>query len=161
MHIKASRTPIKVINSLYINLTNVKEVKMFKTIKKSYLHAGIILITSASSIFPVLADDGTVRDVGEGAARVGQMSNAMLNGVLATAGFIGALLFLYNGWKLFFGGDQGQETKGKQFRGLMGGAFLSTPLIYLAMFTTTFSGADATQTTIKDTISTYQISTSN
>jgi hypothetical protein len=133
---------------------------MLKKFKRKYLNAGILLASAAASIAPAFADDGAVADIGAGAARVGEMSNSMLNGTLATVGFIGVVMFIVNGWKLFFAGDQGQETKGKQFKGLIGGAFLSTPLIFLAMFTTTFSGADVKQTTLKSTISNYSATTS-
>jgi hypothetical protein len=133
---------------------------MLQKIKKNYLNTGILLFGTLSAALPAQAvDDGSVRDVGAGAERVGEMSNAMLNGFLALVGFCGAVMFVVNGYKLFFGGDQGQETKGKQFKGLIGGAFLSTPLIFLAMFSTTFSGADVSQSTLKETISTYQATT--
>lgn len=126
---------------------------MLKTIRKHYLNAGITFATTIGMALPVSAE--AVKDAGEGAARVGEMSNAMLNGFLALVGFIGAVMFVVNGYKLFFAGEQGQETKSKQFKGLIGGAFLSTPLIFLAMFTTTFSGADVDEASLKSTIATY------
>jgi hypothetical protein len=137
---------------------------MLKNMKKIYLNTGILLsgtLGSSLTAFAASTDDGSVNDVGQGAERVGEMSNAMLNGTLAVVGFIGVIMFLVNGYKLFFGGEQGQETKGKQFKGLIGGAFLSTPLIFLAMFTTTFSGADVKQSDLKETISNYSSSSSS
>jgi hypothetical protein len=130
---------------------------MLKTIRKKYLNTSLALVGAIGMSLPVLAATGagSVGDIGQGAARVGEMSNAALNGFLAFVGFCGAVMFVVNGYKLFFGGEQGQETKGKQFKGLIGGAFLSTPLIYLAMFSTTFSGAEIKQNDLKTTISTY------
>ncbi|MFT7006679.1 MAG: hypothetical protein ACJAXJ_001187 [Colwellia sp.] len=130
---------------------------MLKKLRKIYLNVGIISATTIGMILPAYA--APVADAGEGAARVGEMSNAMLNGLLALVGFIGVVMFIVNGYKLFFGGEQGQETKGKQFKGLIGGAFLSTPLIFLAMFTTTFSGDSVDEARLKSTISTYSPTT--
>lgn len=124
-------------------------------IKKKYFTIGIIASTTLLSSLSAHAYN-PVADAGAASARIGEMSNATLNGILATAGLIGVVMFLYNGYKLFFGGDQGQESKGKQFKGMIGGAFLSAPLIFLAMFTQTFSGDTVTQESLKDTIKTYK-----
>ena len=128
---------------------------MLHILKKHYLTIGIIASTTLLSSSSAFAKP--VADAGEASARIGQMSNATLNGILATVGLIGVVMFLVNGYKLFFGGEQGQETKGKQFKGLIGGAFLSAPLIFLAMFTQTFSGATVTEASLKETISEYSV----
>lgn len=126
---------------------------MLNKFRKIYLNVGIISATTIGMALPAYA--APVKDFGEGSARVGEMSNAAMNGFLAAVGFIGVVVFVVNGYKLFFGAEQGQETKSKQFRGLIGGAFLSTPLIFLAMFTTTFSGAEVDEASLKSTIATY------